>query len=203
MVDLMYEPRIMKIDVEKALRSSGIWKMVKKGSQGTDSSCIVYKELTWDELDDLEYNLRSVGLELSEGEFPDLSIDYTTVALSGDGETGAALICSVFENVLYINRLVCFSEDKSCIRRLVEKLASELWLSDDDHRPSTVMFLSTDPDVESFTNKIFEDKYLPETIGYSVFEEQASNIPADAHERIRRDIIRNPKWKDPFSERDS
>ena len=195
----MYAPNIMIIDVEKALRSSGVWKMMKNGSRSADQSCTAYKELTWDELDDLEYNLRSVSLELTGGDFPELSYEYTTVAVGEDGQTEACLICSVFENVLWINRLVSFNGEKSCIGRLIEKFASELWLTDDESRPSTVMFLSTNPDLESFMNKIFEEKYHPERIEYSD-QEEPEKIPADSSDQIRRDIKRKLIWKEMLSD---
>ena len=41
----MYAPNIMIIDVEKALRSSGVWKMMKNGSRSADQSCTAYKGL--------------------------------------------------------------------------------------------------------------------------------------------------------------
>ena len=45
---------VIKIDVKKALPSPGVWNMIKKGNSSDNSSCTVYKELTWDDLDDLE-----------------------------------------------------------------------------------------------------------------------------------------------------
>ena len=194
----MYAPGIMIIDVEKALKSSSVWKMMKKNSQNTASSCIVYKELTWDELDDLEYSLRSVGSEISDETFPELSHDYTLIASGDDGGAEACLLCSCYDDVLWINMLVSFNNKYSYSMRLIEKLASELWLTDDESRPSTVMFLSTDPDIELLVNKIFEEKYNPEIIEYSD-QEEPEKIPADSSDQIRRDIKRKLIWKEMLS----
>ena len=185
---------VIKIDVEKALPSPGVWNMIKKGNSSDNSSCTVYKELTWDDLDDLEYRLNSMGIELSDEGFPDLSRDYTLAAADHDHGISSCLISSFKGSVLWVNMLISFEDGQADVMRLVEKLALELWLTDDERRPSTVILPIVEPGVETLVNKIFDGGYTPEKCEASLPGETEDDIPAETYESIRRDMIRKLTW---------
>lgn len=187
----MKEPEIMVIDVEKALRSDSVWKLIKKEeSDEDDPSCKAYRELTWDGLEDLEYNLRSVGIEPDSGVLSGISRDYTFIMYGRAGETLGCLISSLYEDVLWVNMLIGFSDYENCALRLTEKLAAELWLND-GLRPEKIMLLAADPGIEALVDKIFESGYTPERKELS--EEMLPG--ADAYDRIRLDIMHKLTWK--------
>lgn len=197
----METPKLMLIDVKTMLHSPGIWKILKVKEQSPAASGSSFRLLTWDMLEDLKESLSASGHPFQSDFFPCLNIDYTCVTFGPDGDPGAVLISSSHEGLLWVNGLYVFRPEENHTLLVMRRFLTELWLGDEDERPSKMVLLITDPKIESFIKDVLGEGYLPEEKECPREPQpdffSALELPSpDAADLLYRDFLRKLRQED-------